>query len=275
MDIGFVFTNFNNSLLTKDATQSIFENSNSHNAVIVIVDNKSNRENVAILKENFCNTHNVHLLFNESNVGYFNGLNCGIKYLRSIKEHLKLIVIGNNDLIFANTFIDTIFKNIDNFQHYAVISPNIVTLDGVHQNPHVIDKIGKFRELMYDLYYSNYYLSLVIKNIAEALKTFSDRKDEESHEIPQNIYQGYGACYILGPLFFEYFNALWAPTFLYGEEFFLSLQLKSEKLRVYYDPEILVKHRLHSTMAKIQGKQAWNFSREAHRIYRKYLKIYR
>ena len=121
----------------------------------------------------------------------------------------------------------------------------------------------------------NYYLAVIIKKIAVVTKRFTDRKDEEQFEIAQTIYQGCGACYILGPLFFRCFDSLWAPTFLMGEELFLSKQLESKNLRIYYEPSIIVKHHHHATMDKMPGKRFWEISRESHRVYRKYVKIWR
>lgn len=274
MKIGFVFTNYNNSMYSIEAVRSILKNTNSDSAHIVIVDNNSDVKNVELLKDTLNKHKHIHLILNKSNIGYFNGLNCGIKYLRNIKEKLELIVVGNNDLIFPINFINSIHSNLSKFQHHAVISPNIITLDGVHQNPHVIHGISKFREIIFDLYYCNYYFAVIIKRVAELTKNFTDRKDEDKFAIAQTIYQGYGACYIMGPLFFKFFDILWAPTFLFGEEYFLSLQLESKKLHFYYEPSIIVKHHLHATMAKLQNKHLWRISRESHKVYRKYVKIW-
>jgi GT2 family glycosyltransferase len=274
LKIGFVFTNYNNSMFSIEAVRSIFENANSDHAHIVIVDNNSDFKNIKLLKNNLNKYKNIHLILNKKNIGYFKGLNCGIKYLRDSNEKINLIIVGNNDLIFPKNFIDSIHCNLSKLQYHAVISPNIITRDGVHQNPHVINRISKFREIMFDLYYCNYYLALIIKKIAELTKSFTDRRDEEKFAIEQTIYQGYGACYILGPLFFKYFDFLWAPTFLFGEEYFLSMQLESKKLHFYYEPSIIVKHHLHATMAKLQSKKQWKISRESHKVYRKYVKIW-
>lgn len=272
--IGFVFTNFNNSQVTREAIHSISLNHNWKETFIVIVDNNSDDENVELLKEMVKVLPNVHVIYNVKNVGYFNGLNDGIKYLRNFKKNINHIVIGNNDLVFPSNFIELINRNLNLFKKYPVISPNLITLDGVHQNPHVISKISKFREVIFDLYYLNYYMSIVISKLAKVTKRISERRDREQHEIAQTIYQGYGACYILGSLFFKYFDYLWAPTFLMDEELFLSKQLESKNLSIFYEPSIIVKHQCHVTMKKIPRKKLWEISRESHRVYRKYVKIW-
>jgi len=275
MKIGFVFTNYNNSSYTREAIHSIALNGNWNDCCVVVVDNNSDEKDVKLLNKIKRDFPSIHLILNQENLGYFKGLNVGIKYLRSNQEKIDHIIVGNNDLSFPSNFIDSINRNIDKFQKFAVISPNIVTLDGVHQNPHVINGISKFREIIFDLYFLNYYLAVIIRQIAKFTKKISDRKDEEQFDIAQTIYQGYGACFILGPLFFRSFDYLWAPTFLMGEELFLSKQLESKNFKIYYEPSIIVKHHCHVTMNKIPGKRLWKISRESHKVYRKYVKIWR
>ncbi|RJQ78882.1 MAG: glycosyltransferase family 2 protein, partial [Desulfobacteraceae bacterium] len=128
-------------------------------------------------------------------------------------------------------------------------------------------------EIMYNLYHCNYYLACFIKKIAKLTNSFTDRKDEKQYEFAQEIYQGYGACYILSPVFFQHFNDLWAPTFLMHEELFLSKQLESKGFRIYYEPSIRIQHHWHAAMDKVPNKKRWEMSRDAHQIYRKYISL--
>lgn len=272
MEIGFVFTNYNNAVQTRKAVESILLNENGKQSFIVIVDNKSEKIDIELLNQIKHDFNTIHLILNNENIGYFRGLNKGIEHIRNCK-HIKYIVVGNNDLVFSNNFIQSIYKNKKKFEINAIISPDIITADGVHQNPHVIKNISKVRELLYDLYYTNYLIAMMISFIAKITKGFTDRHDEEQYEIGQSIYQGYGACYILGPVFFRYFDLLWAPTFLMGEELFLSKQLESKGLKLYYEPTIVVYHSDHATVGKLPNKKMWQISRDSHKVYREYVKI--
>jgi GT2 family glycosyltransferase len=273
MKVGFVFTNYNNSHFTRQAIHSISLNDNFDNCYIVVVDNKSEIEDIELLKLIKIDYPHIEVIFNEVNLGYFKGLNIGIKYLRDKYEELDNIVIGNNDLFFPIDFVNKLISFRAIFEIHPIISPDIITIDGVHQNPHVVEKISKFRELIYDIYYSNYFISLVIGHVTKITKKYSARKDYYQFEIAQSIYQGYGACYILGPLFFENFNILDAPVFLMGEEFFLSKQLEDKGFKIYYDPYFSVIHHDHATVGKLPTKKLWTISRESHKIYRKYIKV--
>ncbi len=272
MKIGFVFTNFNNSKVTIDAVRSIKFDNNLDKGFIVIVDNNSDQKEIDLLDTIKNEYPNVFIIYNDINVGYFNGLNYGIKYLRNNYNDIEYILVGNNDLLFPINFIDLIERNLDKFKKNAVISPNIITLDGEYQNPHVINKISKFRQIVYNVYFSNYFFAIVIKKLAEITKKFTSRKDHEQHRIGRNIFSGHGACYILGPLFFKYFDILWSPSFLMGEELFLSKQLASKNLQIYYEPSIIVNHQYHAAINRVPNKKIWKMSRASYKIYKKYVK---
>lgn len=273
--VGFVFTNYNNSLLTIQAIHSVFSGPSRDRCFITIVDNQSNSSEIDILKTANLPYENVHFIFNENNAGYFKGLNIGIKYLRERFFGISTIIIGNNDLVFPIDFVASLKQKKEIFQKFPVVSPNIVTLDGIHQNPHVINEISRFREIIWDLYYLNYFFALIIKKIAFLSRGVTERKDYHDHMVSRSIYQGYGACYILTKCFFDNFESLWAPTFLMGEEFYISKQIESKGFKIYYESSILVKHHDHATVDNMPSKKLWSVTKEFFRIYRKFISPYR
>jgi GT2 family glycosyltransferase len=273
MKIGYVCTNYNNSADTREAVRSLLRNGGDEYR-IAVVDNHSDSKNVEALKSMASEFQHVELLLSKENVGYFKGLNIGIRHLRASQPDIHLMVVGNNDLVFPTDFGESIRRNMGTLEKYAVVSPDIVTLDGVHQNPHVISKIGKFREFIYNLYYANYYAAIAIRQLAKLTRSFTDRADETQHDVAQEIYQGYGACYMLGPVFFRHFEELWAASFLMHEEYFMSKQLSDKGMSVYYEPSIKVQHRCHGAMATITGRKAWEAARAAQKIYRQHVKIF-
>jgi GT2 family glycosyltransferase len=154
---------------------------------------------------------------------------------------------------------------------YPVVAPNLITIDGVHQNPHAIAKISKRRQFIYDLYHINYYLSLLISFTAKVTRKFTQRRDHEEHKEGQIIHQGYGACYILTPVFFQHFDALKSPSFLMHEELFLSIQLEKSGLNMYYEPAISIIHYDHATVSKVATKKFWKISADAYWEFKKIL----
>lgn len=274
MLIAYVCTNFNNSSFTLAAVDSLMRNA-GHDIEVFVVDNASEREEVNRLRDLGRKYASVHIIEHPDNAGYFRGLNIGLRAVREKRPDINWVIAGNNDLEFAPDFCDRIERLEPALRSHSVVSPDIVTLDGEHQNPHVISSISTVREIFYDLYYSNYYLGLAILKLAKMLPVVAERADEEEWKIPRRIYQGHGSCYLLTPRFFSQFAEFWAPTFMMSEEYFLSKQLKDVGEQVYYEPEIRVTHHTHGSLEKIPSRRRWEMARDAHHQYRKYVKVFR
>lgn len=273
MKIGYVCTNYNNSAFTLLAVNSLMRNS-GHDIEVVVVDNASQHDEVMKLRPLQDKYATVRVIESDQNSGYFRGLNMGLAALRKARPDIVWVIAGNNDLEFDVNFCDTLEGCIESLTSHSVISPDIVTLDGEHQNPHVISNISPVREIFYDLYYSNYHLGQLIYKLAKMFPRISERPDELEWQIPRPIYQGHGSCYLLGPRFFGQFHELWAPTFMMSEEYFLSKQLKDVGEQVYYDPRIRVTHHWHGSLDNLPSRRRWEMARDAHREYRKYVKVF-
>lgn len=273
MKIAYICTNYNNSEFTIAAVDSLMRNV-GHDIEVFVVDNASQEQEVAKLRPLAAREPRVRLIENSENVGYFRGLNSGLKELRRVSPATQWVVAGNNDLEFPVDFCDRLAANKQALGAHSVVSPDIVTLDGEHQNPHVISGISRFREMVYDLYFSNYYVGLLIQKTARSLRGILERPDYREWQVARPIYQGHGSCYVLTPKFFAQFSELWAPTFLMSEEFFLSKQLKDVGEQVYYTPTIQVTHHWHGSLEKLPSRQRWSIARDAHREYRKYVNVF-
>jgi GT2 family glycosyltransferase len=271
MTFAYVCTNYNNTHFTADAIASLIGRSDIE-PHIVVVDNASRAEQVAELDAIVARYPQVEIIRNAENVGYFPGLNVGIAHVRATRPDIAIMVVGNNDLTFPSDFGTQMARVLPRLQHCPVISPNMITLDGLHQNPHVISGLSRVRELIYDLYFASPLLARLIRIAAAKTKGLTDRADEGQHATGQYIYQGHGSCYILTSRFFELFDELWAPTFLFGEEFFLSRQLAEKGMQVYYEPGIVIQHHCNGAIQNMPSKQMWELGRNAHRVYRRYVK---
>jgi GT2 family glycosyltransferase len=269
MKLAYVCTNYNSSADTVRAIESLRANA-GHRMHSVIVDNCSRPEQREILERFAAGSSDVDLVLSDTNTGYFGGLNAGLARLLQTRPDLQVAAVGNNDLIFPPDFVASVERNLPLLQRYPVVSPSITTLDGAHQNPHVISGISSLRERLYDLYHSHYGMALLLRWLARHTRGAARRGDEDHHAQAREIWQGHGSCYLLGPRFFEEFGQFWAPTFLFGEEFFLAEQLKRKGYRVYYEPSIALVHACHSSVAQLPSRRHWELSRDAHRIYRRH-----
>ena len=267
--IGFVFTNYNNSEYTKNAIASL--SCCKVEKKIVIVDNNSELIQRNKL-EAFCSGFSdIEIIYNSENVGYFSGLNIGINFLRENYD-IEIMIVGNNDVEFSESFCLDVLKKQKLFLKYPVISPSIVTSDGIYQNPHVVYRksISKFRLLIYRLYNLNFTISRIITVLAFLSKRFTKRSCVNYYNEPQEIYMGYGAMYILTPLFFKHFNKLDESVFLMHEEYFLSEQLQKEGLSIFYEPSIKLTHLMNAATGELSSKKKWKYSSDS---YKKIIKL--
>lgn len=268
--LGYVCTNYNNSFFTGQAIRSLAPDAS--NIRVVVVDNASEPLERQKLREIVESHDFATAIFSNSNLGYFSGLNLGLEELRRAEPAINWMVVGNNDLEFPTTFYGRLLALKSTLESFSVIAPDVVTLDGEHQNPHVRNRVSNFREFLYDAYYSNYWLARLLALSAKATRRLSRRGDELSWQVSGPICQGHGSCYILSPRFFERFGRLSAPTFMMHEEYFLSQQLQKQGERVFYEPQLQVVHHYHAAMSKLPSKRRWEMARDAHQTYRRYRK---
>ncbi len=263
MKCSFVFVNYNNSQLTINCLNSIIKNNNYER--IVIVDNNSNENEIEILNK-FIDEYeynDIIVIRNECNVGYFPGLNIGIK---NIDVHLNdYVVIGNNDLVFNSSFFDEIRK-LKCEKNVFVISPDIIKNNSIHQNPYLIKEYSLLRKIIYRLYYSNYVLAKLILLITDILNFQKSEKNRKNFDVEQYVNAGHGSCYILTKNYFDFFDQLPSESFLFGEEILLGNQVLSQNGKILYTPKLKVFHNEHSTMNKYSFLRTYKYQREAYKL---------
>lgn len=272
MNISFIAVNYNNVQLTINYIKSIeaMKRDNITEINIIIVDNNSNLNDFNQLELYSKNLNFVKLIRTEINLGYFKGLNEGIKTIE--KKMNQLIVIGNNDLTFDENFV----KNLLNLKYTdktLVIAPNIITLEGRQQNPHVLYKVPTLQKIKAEIYFTNYYLGQFSKLVNAALKKIYIKKTPQLTnnygQIP--IKRGIGACYVLTPQFFSYYDKLDDRVFLWGEEALLSNQVEIVGGITLYDPTIIITHHESASVKKIESKIKYKITKASYKIYKKYL----
>ncbi len=267
-NVAIVTVNYNSSLDTEKMIQSLL-NGNSLPSLLVIVDNSSNASELEILElviEKYKSLLNIVLIKSQDNLGYFGGLNLGLSNINH--NDYSGVIVCNNDLIFPSDFIININNKKVDDNVYA-ICPSVKTIDGIYQNPSMKNRPSIFRVIFYDLYYSNYYIGLIILKLWRALGLGADSRVKKDNK-EQEIFIGIGAIYFLTKNYFKYNESLPNDTFLYGEEAFLSKQIKGTGGIQLYAPELEVIHSESISTSKLLGKQKYKFNKNAHRKIRSY-----
>lgn len=266
MIIPFICVNYNSHEETIKYIDNVLSLDIHDNAIIVVVENSPTDESFNILNQ-YVSNKNIEkvVILKKENRGYFQGLNDGIEFAQQKGIKNTFYIVGNNDITFDETFISTLLLyKIDDAD--LVIAPDVVTTEGSHENPHVINKMGFLRKLKYDVFFSSYFVSEILGKIKSTERSF-----KPYDPIKKKIYMGIGALYVLTPNFFKHFKKLSEEVFLYGEEAILTGQINSVNGNIIYDPSLICYHNESSTTSKMNTKHKYKIIQKSYKTYRKYL----
>ena len=267
----FIIVNYNGSLITIECIESILNIKSDRIEKIIVVDNNSTIGDVNILLEyekQYSQTVILDYIFEDTNLGYFGALNKGLKTIQCKKDYF--IIVGNNDLLFCDDFCNS-FELLNLKSTDYVISPDIINLNNVHQNPTALKCLSPFRKFIYKVSYINYFIFFILISIARIFGKSKELKNREGWDKEQHVYLGFGACYILTPSFFAKNNELLNLVFLNGEEAILAYQVRSSGGKILYSPKVVVKHKDHVTFKKNSQKKNFLITKKSYRIYKKYI----
>ena len=279
MKFVFLILHYKNSDVTIQCVDSIIHCFGTGSFEIVIVDNASNNGSYETLQERFSGKSYIHFLHNEKNLGYAAGNNVGFRYA---KKELKAdwICLANNDVIFEDSaWIDKVTAYYKTSSYY-VLGPDIVTREGVHQNPfraYTASRINVCKNLIHDIIvYWALKLKLQRKINNNVMSRQELNKQDWAHT--DDNFQGvlHGSCLVFSPDYLAEFDGLYGGTFLYCEEEILCYILKKLGYRYVYCSDVQVIH-CHATSLKrsVQDEAERKKIIVKHRMqsYQKFLKI--
>lgn len=273
----FIAVNYNGATHTESYLQSLQEISlpNGDTLEAIIVDNKSTDAERMKVAQSVAQRPFARLIALDDNPGYFRGLNAGIDTCQKNDE--TLLIVGNNDLKFAPDFLIKL-KDTPYGDDVLVIAPNIITLEGRRQNPHVLTKVPALELVKARIYFSHYYVGLTGSFINRALRTMIRKvrpKEINQNQVPEpgrmKIKRGIGACYVLTPNFFRHHQRLDDRIFLWGEEALLSHQVESVGGYTLYEPSVKVTHCESASVRFIEKRDRYEMVKASYKIYRQYL----
>lgn len=253
IDIGFVILHYNAMAETKQLIESIKANIDTELYRIVVVDNASpNKTGVELLKA-YENEIYVDVVLLEKNLGFANGNNIGIDYIRKTYFPLFVCCLNNDTILIQKKFFQIINKEYVR-SGAAVIGPRIKLRD------------GSLQRSAYELLAIDYYKNEIIRLEEGFLenKTTKNSIKQKFNTVAPNLYRFilqiwymffkpgllfrkegkalHGCCLIFTPCFFERLNGFDNRTFLFKEEELLFLHLKENGLLSVYCPRLVIKH---------------------------------
>lgn len=265
--VSFICVNFNNSQYTAKFCESLAAQSGRGEGFLVrclVVDNSTDESDSARLKAICLKYKWIQYIDSGANLGYFGGLSLGLA--QRPQDHSRFVVLCNNDLEFDPSFCSELLALPKDPRAFA-ICPDILTSDGKHQNPHLLESVSAFRRFQFDLLYSHFYVACVFWFIRRLLRRLFLVK-VPSIQKRREIHMGLGACYVLTENFFSHFDNLDCPVFLYGEEVFMSAQIHSKGGVLIYEPRLKVNHAEKGAFSRIPSRARYEYERRSYPLYR-------
>ncbi|OSP86280.1 hypothetical protein B9W73_11540 [Lactococcus lactis] len=253
--IGIVILNYKVFKDTIDCISSIQAQS-YQNFEIVIVDNASNNGSFEYLADKYKYFSNIHLIKSRDNIGFAQGNNLGIKFLKRKKSIFNILVI-NADTILDDTEYLKKLTSIKYSKKCAMIGSEIIGRDGINQNPYhpAVDQPKVLRLRQYTNIKQIFLMSLIPCKIYQKL-----RKIKRKNNVPIRNNGDYslrtldlfeeslmGAAIYFTEHYLERFIGFFPETFLYYEEDYLALICKRLEMEQLYVPGLKIQHKEESS----------------------------
>lgn len=239
----FVVLHYMVSDETIECVNSILNNVDAVNAKlnIVVVDNGSTNDSFSTLSKELTD-EKVVLLRSQKNLGFARGNNIGYKYAKEILKSDYITLINNDTVIYQNDWIikaNELYKKYD----YAVLGPDIITLDNYHQNPFYPTE-WNLKSLRRARIKQRIKLILTYIGLDELFLT-QEESELESAYVNYEILDAdlHGACFVFSKNFIDIFDGLCEDTFLYMEEEILKLYIDMYHLHTLYSPQLTIYHK--------------------------------
>ncbi len=248
-NIGVIILNYLAYQATMDTIASFKkQKTKGMNVKYVIVDNCSNNNSYLELKKKYKNCEDIIVVKADKNLGFANGNNLGYKTLLKFMNP-DFVIISNDDILIENNSLFTWLIECFDKYHYAVLGPDIYSINGkFHQSPVIpndTNVLKCYKQLI------RYKMSKIKGQIRKLLNqpspyvgypSWDNRYYKEFH----NDMALHGSFQIFSKLYFDVYSEPYDPsTFLYMEEDILFLRCKMSVgggLKMVYDPSFQIKH---------------------------------
>ncbi|MGE9902824.1 glycosyltransferase family 2 protein [Streptococcus alactolyticus] len=239
--IGVVILNYLNWKDTLECIDTL-RNQWYQNFEAVVVDNASKNDSIIKISEYVKNDKNIHILKLKENLGFANGNNAGITFLRQ-RFGIEKILLVNNDVLFGDKDYLKKLSEVSYTKTVGAIGTQIIGSDGVNQNP-----------AYFPISLRSTIKSLIINTLAfSKLWTFVKRRYLNNWARKSNNFSGprfkgqkyflHGSAIYLTENYFRKFNGLYGGTFLYYEEVILGVVFEKVGLDMLYIPDFSIYHK--------------------------------
>ena len=235
------------------------------NYEVVVVDAFYNQETSLKIRECAGKLNCYYLQVKNEGYGY--GNNRGIDYAKKMFNY-KYIGICNPDTILKSKLSLEILKDA------AVIAPNIIARNRKRQNPYWFCENEISEYLIYRGYQNGSKLFLYMGiGINKIIRDFSNIFTSYSKKTMIPIYACHGSFFIISSQFLEKSGFRYDENiFLFYEEACLAKEVRKNKYRIFYFPNIIVKHKEDGSMNLANIKEYPHLKKSYMYYYEKYRK---
>jgi len=256
----FVILQYNSYKETIECVDSILKNTSSKQYEIIVVENGSKNNSAIEVQKKYSRNKKVHIIINEKNRGFSKGNNVGCEFAIKNFNPKFLYVINNDTLIQQKNTIEIIKKEYKKSK-FDVLGPDVIDLEGNHGNPFEIRNNFKMG-IMRRIFLNRLKMFLTNMNFISVLKKIKPKeKQNKKWPFRQEEVGLYACALIFSNKYYQKFKKIFYPEiFLYGEEDFLDIRRKREKLKFVYNPELKIIHK--------EEKSAENKNSKKHYLFR-------
>lgn len=286
-NIYFVILHYQNKEDTLNCVDSIerLYRKESLKVNIVLVDNCSPNNSGVELKDKYKDREDIKCILLDKNYGFSKANNIGYEYCK--KNQADIILVINNDIIIED--LDFINKLLEDTEDYDVIAPDIINLSNQHQNPLKKEPYSLKKAIKNMIYEQLFFIILHIPVFRKIFIYYKGKREERwfdkyyknNIEIPTDIsnFVPFGAFLIYANNWIKNENkAFVSDTFMYAEEDMLALYIKNRRYKIFYDPNLIVKHLEGQSTKKSNGNmyEILKFkSKNKAKALKEYIRFYR
>lgn len=288
INIVFIVLHYQNIDDTVNCIESIkrLDNLKENSFNIIIVDNKSPNGTGEVLKNKYIKENEIEVILLDKNYGFSKANN--IAYEKAITYNPDIVMALNNDIIFEDTtFLNKLINIYNLSEKYDVVSPDIINIDGKHQNP-LRDKEMSLKKAYKNMIYESIFATTMnIPGIRKLLLNKRKKREKkwfeayynEKNNINKNDFVPFGAFIIYMNEWLKNENqAFVSDTFMYEEEDMLNLYIKQKNYKILYADELKVKHLEGQSTKKSSKNEYQNMkfkSKNKSKALKKYIKFYK
>ena len=266
--ISFITVQYNNPVDTAAFVSSVSALRDIDDCDVVVVDNSTSAElradNAKLQAEA---PLPVEVVTTSRNLYYWGAAAFAIeKMFRSGDGLPEWIAISNNDIAIEDPYFIAKLRAIDGTAS-PIVAPRITTGSGREQNPFFESPPPFLKKLKWWIYDIDYRIARSMLYLHSRAALSPARKAAETVELPRRIYAPHGAFVLFSSEFFKRGGTLDTEVPLFAEEMTLAVTAERLGFPVWYNPELRVIHREHSTTGRGLTRSKYEFERSARKRY--------